>query len=266
MSSTFVRANGAVHHVHQDGRADLPPLVIANSLGTDLRIWDGVVSALGSTARIVRYDMRGHGLTEIGSALYTIPELARDLEAILDALDVREAVVCGISVGGLVAMQLADTRRDLVHGLALCDTGYRIGAAEMWNQRIAAVNDRGIAAISAAVIERWFSQKFRDREPNAVAGYRCMLERTTAEGYAGVCAAIRDADLELVACRIECPTLVVCGEEDRATPPAAHRALAKAIAGARLELVRGAGHLPCVEQPAVVATHVDAFLRSHAYV
>jgi pimeloyl-ACP methyl ester carboxylesterase len=136
----------------------------------------------------------------------------------------------------------------------------------MWNQRIAAVTEHGIGAISDAVVARWFSAHYRSLQPDQVAGYRYMLERCTVAGYAGVCAAIRDADFESIARGLRCRTLVLCGDEDQATPPELNEALAAAISGAHYQSIHGAGHLPCIEQPSVVAAHVTSFVGKHAYV
>jgi pimeloyl-ACP methyl ester carboxylesterase len=126
----------------------------------------------------------------------------------------------------------------------------------MWSQRIAAVTDRGLTAIADAVIARWLSARFRTEQPDEAEGYRNMLERCTVAGYTGICAAIRDADLESAARALRCRTLVVCGDDDQATPPELNRALAAAIPGAQFELIPGAAHLPCIEDPARLAAHV----------
>lgn len=262
---TFLRLGSELHHVQMDGPADGEAVIFANSLGTDLRIWDEVVRSL-TGVRVIRYDMRGHGLTAPSAPPYAIPDLAADLEHVIDALDIRRATICGVSVGGQVALQVAHDRPDEVQGLILCDTSFRIGTLEMWNQRIAAVTEHGMAAISAAVVARWFSAQYRSLQPDEVAGYRSMLERCTVAGYAGVCAAIRDADLESLARGLRCRTLVLCGDQDQATPPELNEALAAAIPGAHYHSIAGAAHLPCLEQPALVAAHVTSFVGKHAYV
>jgi 3-oxoadipate enol-lactonase len=224
-----------------------------------------VVDRLGADLRVVRYDMRGHGLTEAPAPPYSVLDLARDLEQILDTLQIHRALICGVSVGGMVALQLAARRPGLADGLVLCDTGASIGTRESWNERMAAVEGGGLAAIAEAVMARWFTSDYRTRQPEQVAGYRYMLERTTPAGYAGVAAALRDANLEVEARAVRCPTLVLCGDHDVATPPELNRSLASAIPGARFELVTAAGHLPCIEQPDAVAGHIRAFVRSHTH-
>ena len=262
---TFLRRGSLLHHVQLDGPADSEAVIFANSLGTDLRIWDEVIRTL-TGLRVIRYDMRGHGLTPPTAPPYAIADLAADLEQLIDVLEIPRATICGVSVGGQVALQLAHDRPERVKGLILCDTAFRIGTPEMWNQRIAAVTGHGISAISDAVVARWFSTQYRSLRPDEVAGYRYMLERCTVAGYAGVCAAIRDADLESLARGLRCRTLVLCGDQDQATPPELNEALAAAISGAHYQSIPGAGHLPCLEQPALVAAQVTSFVGKHAYV
>ena len=261
----FLRLGSQLHHVQIDGPADGAAVIFANSLGTDLRIWDEVVRSL-TGVRVIRYDMRGHGLTAPTAPPYASADLAADLEHVIDALEIRRATICGVSVGGQVALQVAHDRPEQVQGLILCDTSFRIGAADMWNQRMTAVTADGMTAISEAVIARWFTAEYRSRQSDDVAGYRYMLERCTVAGYAGVCAAIRDADLESLARGLRCRTLVLCGDQDQATPPELNEALAAAISGAHYQSIPGAGHLPCLEQPARLAAHVTSFVGKHAYV
>jgi 3-oxoadipate enol-lactonase len=255
----FRALNGVVLHLQDLGAADRPALVFANSLGTDFRIWDDVVARLADRFRIVLYDKRGHGLSDLGETPYSIADHVGDLAALLDDLAIEGALVCGLSVGGLIAQGLTASRPELVAGLILSDTAHKIGTAELWNGRIAAIEKGGIASIAEAILERWFSKDLRDNDPVALAGWRAMLTRTPQAGYLGTCAAIRDADFTEEARRIAVPTLCLVGEEDGATPPALVRQLADLIPGARYEVIAGAGHLPCIERPARVAELIGAF-------
>lgn len=259
----FRKLNGVVLHVEDLGRADGPALVFSNSLGTDFRIWDDVVGQLAGCFRIVRYDKRGHGLSEVDKPPYRIDDHVADLAALLDELAIEGAIVCGLSVGGLIAQGLAAQRPELVAGLVLCDTAYKIGAAELWNSRMAAIEKAGIASIAEAILERWFSKDLRANHPDALAGWRAMLTRTPQAGYLGTCAAIRDTDFTEAAKRIAVPTLCMVGAEDGATPPALVRELADLIPGARYEVIEGAGHLPCIERPLAVARLIEDFAREH---
>lgn len=260
----FMAVNGQTLHVCDSGAAGSsgkPVLVFSNSLGTDFRIWDQVVVRLADRFRILRYDKRGHGLSDLGKTPYAMADHVGDLTALLDALAIDNAVICGLSVGGLIAQGLYAMRPDLVRGLILCDTAHKIGNDELWNTRIAAVESGGIDSIADAVLERWFSMALRRDDPTALAGWRNMLARSPAAGYAGTAAAIRDTDFTEEAKRIAVPTLCLVGEEDGATPPALMQELTALVPGARCAVIAGAGHLPCIEQPAVVADHILNFTQ-----
>lgn len=260
----FERLGDIVVHHEVSGGAGSPVLVLANSLGTDLRVWDPLVPYLADRFRLVRYDKRGHGLTDLTPGPYTIAGLADDLAGLLDAAGIGEALVCGLSVGGMIAQQLAASRPDLVRGLVLMDTAHRIGTAETWQQRIDAVTGPGgIGGIADAVMERWFARDFRERRSDELAGWRNMLTRTPVGGYAACCAAIRDADLTASTRALRVPTLCLVGEEDGATPPALVEELSKLIPPASYVTVPAAGHLPCVEQPEEVARAVLRFAKEN---
>ncbi|MEO3431371.1 3-oxoadipate enol-lactonase [Pelagibius sp. CAU 1746] len=262
----FRSLNGVVLHVEDLGPADRPALVFANSLGTDFRIWDDVVARLIERFRIVLYDKRGHGLSETGDSPYSIDDHVGDLAALMDDIAVEGAIVCGLSVGGLIAQGLYASRPELVSGLILCDTAHKIGTEEMWSQRMAAVAEGGIASIADAILERWFTEEFRESDPIALQGWHAMLTRTPLEGYLGTCAAIRDADFTEEARRIALPALCVVGEEDGATPPELVRQMADLIPGARYEVIAGSGHLPCIERPAQLAELILDFTEGKGLV
>jgi len=256
----FVRSSGATLHVESDLVQGRPTVVFVNSLGTDLRIWDDVVAAL-ARARLgaVRYDLRGQGLSDVGATPYRIADHVADLEEVLTSLGAERAVVCGLSIGGMIALGLAEKRPDLVAGLVLCCTAHRIGTAESWNARIAAVEKGGLAAIVERVLQGWFSPAaYRDNRP-VVALARNMLARIPADDYAGICVAVRDADLEEAARGVSAPTLCLAGEFDPATPPELVRSLSALIPGARFATIPGAAHVPCLEAPDAVADHISAF-------
>jgi 3-oxoadipate enol-lactonase len=255
----FKALNGVVLHVQDLGPAERPVLVFSNSLGTDFRIWNDVVARLGDQFRIVLYDKRGHGLSELGETPYRIADHVADLAALLDELAIEGAIVCGLSVGGLIAQGLYASRPELVSGLILSDTAHRIGSAALWNERMAAIEKGGIASIAEAILERWFSPALRENDPAALAGWRAMLTRTPEAGYLGTCAAIRDADFTEEAGRIAVPTLCIVGDQDGATPPELVRQTADLIPGARYQVIAGAGHLPCIERPAEVARLIEGF-------
>lgn len=257
----FARVNGVVLHHDIVGRQDGPALVFSNSLGTDFRIWDAVAALLGDRYRIVLYDKRGHGLSQATPPPYAMTDHVGDLAALLDHLGIEKAAVVGLSVGGLIAQGLAAMRPDLVAALVLCDTAHRIGTEEMWNQRIETVTTKGIASMADAIMERWFTPAYRVPENADFAGYMAMLTRTTVDGYAGTCAALRDVDLTESTRALKLPVLCIVGDQDGSTPPDLVRSMARMIEGARFEIVEGAGHIPCVEKPAETARLIGDFLN-----
>lgn len=239
-----------------------PTIVFANSLGTDLRSWNRVVDALAGRFGTLRYDKRGHGLSSLGVGAGRIATHADDLSTLLDLLDLRNVVLCGLSVGGMIAQSVGARRPDRVRRLILFDTAHRIGTPEMWNTRIATVRRDGMSAIADTIMQRWFSPPFIARGGAELEGWRNMLLRTDPAGYNAVCEALRDADLTALAATIAQPTLVLCGDQDAATPPDLVRSLAALIPGARFELIANAGHLPCVEQPEATARHIAHFAEA----
>lgn len=257
----FARVNGVVLHHDVRGRPDGPALVFSNSLGTDFRIWDKVAGTLGDDYRIVLYDKRGHGLSEATPAPYRLIDHVHDLAALLDHLGIEKAGVVGLSVGGLIAQGLAAMRPDHVAALVLCDTAHKIGNDELWNTRIDAVTKNGIESIAGAILERWFTVGYRDPENADYVGYTAMLTRTNVDGYAGTCAALRDADLTESTRALKLPVLCVVGDQDGSTPPDLVRSTADLIEGARFEIIAGAGHLPCIERPDETARLIGGFLN-----
>ena len=255
---TFSRLNGAVLHWDATGPAGAVPVVFANSLGCDLRIWDTVAHELAPRYRVIRYDERGHGLSETTSP-FAIANHADDLRALLDMAGVEACALVGISVGGMIAQSFAARYPDRVAALVLCDTATRIGTAESWAARIEVVERGGLAAVADAVLERWFNPSFRQRCPSEWAGWRTMLLRMPADGYLAMCIAIRDADLMTEAATIRAPCLCVVGEQDVSTPPELVRQLAATIPNARFEVIEDAGHLPCIERPDPLAR----LIRNH---
>jgi 3-oxoadipate enol-lactonase len=253
--------NHQVLHFRDENPGRERTFVFVNSLGTDLRIWDDLIAHWAGDFRTLRYDLRGHGLSDTPPAPYSIDDHVADLAALLDAQAIKSATVVGLSVGGMIAQALAGQRPDLVGQLVLCDTAHKIGTQETWNARIEAVRSAGLASIADAVLERWFSSEFRRSRAIDLAGYRNMLTRTPVEGYIGTCATLRDTDLTAMAARLTQPTLCLVGEEDGATPPALVRTLSELIPNAGFKTIPSAGHLPCIEQPKLLAGWIETFVR-----
>ncbi|NLS04272.1 3-oxoadipate enol-lactonase [Rhizobium sp. P32RR-XVIII] len=250
----------AIHYQIIGGPADKPVIVFANSLGTDFRIWRDVVMRLAGDFAIVLYDKRGHGLSDVGQVPYSIEDHASDLMGLLDMLEVKQAFICGLSVGGLIAQAVYQRHPELVRGLILCDTAHKIGTADGWNARIGTVADNGIGSIVDGVMKLWFTPAFRRPENTAYHGYRNMLVRQPVEGYLATCEAIRDADYTEAAKRIAVPTICIVGDQDGSTPPDLVKSTAQLIPNARFEVIRDAGHIPCVEQPEALTAVIRAFI------
>lgn len=253
-----LKLDDATLHVKQDGAVDGPPVVFANSLGTDLRLWDDVVTRLPSGLRILRYDKRGHGLSTAPSAPYAMGTLVRDAERLIEAQDLHDVVFVGLSIGGMIAQGLAAKRLDLVRAVVLSNTAPKIGTRQLWEDRIAMVEAQGLTAMSDAIMERWFTKAFR--ESPAVTPWRRMVETTSPQGYAGCSAAIAGTDFYTTTAALRLPTQVIAGDADGSTPPDLVQEMAELIPGARYDLIRGAGHLPCVEKPDEYADILVRFL------
>lgn len=261
----FARVNGVVIHHEVRGPAGAPVIVFSNSLGTDFRIWNAVAAKLEDSFRLVFYDKRGHGLSEATPAPYALSDHVADLSALLDHLGIARAAVVGLSVGGMIAQGFAALHPDKVAALVLCDTAHKIGTEALWNDRIAAVTGKGIASLAGAVMERWFTPAYRTPDNPDFVGYTAMLTRTTVDGYAGTCAALRDADLTESTRALTVPTLLIVGDQDGSTPPDLVRGTAELIRGSEFRIIEGAGHLPNIEQPDAVADLVRTFLRNAKY-
>ena len=237
-----------------------PTLVFSNSLGTDFRIWRDVIVRLVGEVGIVMYDKRGHGLSDVGDSPYAMEDHVSDLIGLLDHLGAEKTVICGLSVGGMIAQGVWRERPDLVAGLVLTCTQARFADDAFWDERIANVEREGLPGFADAIVERWFSDSYRDANPLMMRGWRNLVARQTHKGYVGTCHALRNTDYRDTLADIDVPTLVVGGEEDPSCPPDAMVALAKAIPEARYESIKRCGHIPCVEEPDLFAEILKAFL------
>ena len=251
-------------HYRIDGPDDGAPVVFANSLGTDMRLWDPILPHLPGGLRILRFDKRGHGLSSLPPAPYSMGSLVSDTERLMERLGFRDALFVGLSIGGMIAQGLAAKRLDLVRAVVLSNTGAKIGTREMWAQRIADVEAGGIEALADAVMERWFSAKFRAGDDLAL--WRNMLVRQPDAGYAGCSAAIAGTDFYSTTAKLRLPCLGIAGTEDGSTPPDLVRETAELVPGSQFALIKGTGHLPCVEAPEEYARVLSDFLRATGHI
>ena len=245
-----------LHH-RFDGPEEAPPLMLCNSLGTTLEMWDPQVPTLARRFRLLRYDRRGHGRSPVPPGPYSIGDLGRDALDLLDDVGLERVSFCGLSIGGMVGMWLAAEAPERVHRLTLCCTAPIQPPREQWLERAATVRAHGVSAVADAVLARWYTS---GASRSLQEAFRKMLVETPAEGYAGCCEALADLDLRDRLGEIEAPTLVLTGAEDPVAPPEAGELLAASIPGARHATLGGAAHLASAEQPATFAQHVLAHL------
>ncbi len=241
------------------GPEDGPALVLIHALGTDHTIWNGLVAAL-PRHRILRFDLRGHGASDLPPAPYAMGALIRDTERLMDHFGLKDAVVLGLSIGGMIAQGLAVKRFDLVRGLILSNTAARIGTAAQWQARIAAAREGGLAALADGNMERWFGRGWQANP--AMPAIRALFEATPLEGWCGCAAAIAGTDFYETTATLRLPLLAIAGANDGSTPPDLVRETAGLVPGHQFRLIRGAGHLPMTEQPQAYAQTVGDFLAA----
>jgi 3-oxoadipate enol-lactonase len=243
-----VQANDIRIYYELSGPAKAPVVMLSNSLGTRLEMWDPQMGALAERYRVLRYDSRGHGRSDAPPGPYGIAMLGEDARALLDALGIAEVHFCGLSKGGMVGQWLGTHQGERLRSLTLCATAARLGPAELWNQRIEQSAREGMAALVDGVTERWFTAGYRATPRPEVELVRAMILATPPQGYGGCCAAIRDMD-QLEGIRsIRTPTLIVAGADDPATPVEVMRALHERIPGSRFVEIPQAAHLLNIEQ------------------
>jgi 3-oxoadipate enol-lactonase len=256
----LINCNGISIHYHWVNPGMEKTFVLINSLGTDLRIWDDVGTALQPYGNVLRFDKRGHGLSDVVVDTRGLDDYAMDAITLMEKLSIRRCTIIGLSIGGMIAQVITHKTSGLIEKLVLCDTRFKIGTRQLWDERIAAVKNGGLSSISSMVMQRWFSEDFRNSEPYRVAGYRNMLERTPAMGYIRACEAIRDADLTDIAKQIRIPALCLVGAEDKSTTPGEVKSLSDLISGSRYEVIDRSAHIPCVDNPSTLNKLIIDFI------
>jgi 3-oxoadipate enol-lactonase len=251
-------------HYRIDGPDDGAPVVFANSLGTDMRLWDPILPLLPKGLRILRFDKRGHGLSSCPPAPYKMGTLVSDAETLMDMFGFKDALFVGLSIGGMIAQGLAIKRMDLIRAMVLSNTAAKIGNPKMWDDRIAAVKSGGIESLADAVMERWFSKGYLTHPDLEL--WRNLLVQQNDEGYAGCSAAISGTDFYTPTSGLRIPTLGIAGADDGATPPDLVRETTDLIPGSQFHLMRKAGHLPCVEKPEEYAQILTDFMHATGHI
>jgi 3-oxoadipate enol-lactonase len=244
--------------LHYSDEGEGAPVVFINSLMTDYRMWDRLVARLPAGYRVIRYDKRAHGLSSAPPAPYKMDELVDDLARLLDHLEVRGAVIVGLSIGGLIAQGLAVARPDLVKAVCLSNTAAKIATAEVWETRFKAVREGGLDAIVDATIERWFPAEFRTKPE--VSAWRTMFLRQTPDAFLGCGKAISETDFTESTARLQIPVLGIGATHDGSTPAELLRETVSSVKGGRFHLIEGAGHVPCIDAPDEYAKVLSGFL------
>jgi 3-oxoadipate enol-lactonase len=243
------------------GDVDAPVVVLGSSLGTTRAMWEPQLAELARHFRVVAYDHRGHGGSEVPPGPYQISDLGRDVLALVDGLGIERFSYVGMSLGGMTGMWVASEAPQRVDRLALISTSAALGAPDAWHGRADAVRTGGMASIVDAVVARWSTPGFADAHADVIERHRAMLLATPVEGYAGCCEAIGAMDLRDRLARIEAPTIAIAARQDPAIPPPNSEAIVAAVAGARLELIDDAAHIASVEQPAAITRRLVEHLK-----
>ena len=254
-----IQSNGCPIHVEVEGPEKAPVLMLSNSLGTTLHMWDAQVAPFTRHFRLVRYDRRGHGKSGVPAGPYNMEMLGRDVLAVIDALKIEKINWCGLSMGGMVGMWLGANAPQRVEKLVLSNTSAYFADKEIWNGRIKTVREKGLASIVGGTMERWFTPDFREREPKKIEWLSEMFLATNPEGYIACGEAVRDMDHREIIKSITAPTLVIAGRHDPATTVEAAEFIRSRIPRASLTVL-DAAHLANVEQPHDYADRVLGFL------
>lgn len=255
-----LRVNGIDIHYTIEGEG--PVVTLSHSLGCNLSMWDEQAQALKPRYRVLRSDTRGHGGTSAPGGRYRLEQMVEDLHGLLTVLDIAQTHFVGLSMGGMIGQLFALQYPEMTQSLALCDTTSRWpkDARPLWQERIRTVQAGGMEPMVEPTIERWFTMSFREQHRDVTNRVRDMLRTTPPNGYIGCCHAIPRIDVTDRLNAISCPTLVIVGEQDPATPVEMARAIHAAIAGAELIVLQTASHLSNIEQPERFNQAVVGFL------
>jgi 3-oxoadipate enol-lactonase len=256
-----IDADGCPIHVEVEGPDRAPVLMLSNSLGTTLAMWEAQVKPFTQHFRLVRYDRRGHGKSGAPKGPYNMERLGRDVLAVLDGLGLKTIKWCGLSMGGMVGQWLGANAPERIERMVLTNTSSYFPDKNGWNDRLKMVEEKGIEAFAAPNMARWFTPGFLERAPQTVAPIQAMFAATPLDGYLGCGAAVRDMDHRALLPKITVPTLVIAGQHDGATPPEANEYISQHIPGAKY-MTLDAAHMSNVEQPDAYTDAVLGFLTN----
>ena len=256
--------DGCKLNVRIDGRDDALALLLSNSLGCTLDMWEPQIAAFSENFRVIRYDRRGHGKSDVPDGPYSMQRFGRDALAILDALDVKRAHYCGLSMGGMSGQWLGAHAPERFDRIVLSNTACHYPDPTNWHNRIKAVTDGGLVAVADAVIAGWLTDGFRAREPETTARLKAMLLTSPVKGYLACCEALSTLDQRALLPKISSPTLVIAGRHDKATPVEAGEIIRDGIPGAAMTVL-DAAHISNIEQSAAFIDAVLTFLKGPSH-
>ncbi len=257
--------NGININYELTGPKDAPVVMLSHSLACSLVMWQPQIAALESGFQVLRFDTRGHGGSDAPAGAYTLEQLAADAVGLLDTLNIESVHFVGLSMGGMIGQCLALDYADRLKSLALCDTAAIMPeeTQPIWQQRIDAVGETGMAGQVDETLERWFRPEFLQLNPPEVEMIRGQILATPVAGYIGCCEAIRRLNYLDRLGQIHTSTLIMVGEEDPGTPVAASEAMHACISGSKLVILSEARHLSNIEQAAPFNTALMDFLTQH---
>jgi len=258
----MIDADGCLLNVSVEGRDSGPTLILSNSLGCTLQMWEPQMRSLTQLFRVIRYDRRGHGKSQVPPGPYSVERFGRDVLAILDDLNIEKAHWCGLSMGGMVGQWLGANAPERFGRIILANTACHYPDPTNWHNRIKAVKEGGVAAVADTVIAGWLTSDFREREPQIAANMKAMLIASPVAGYLACCEALSTLDQRALLPKIKSPTLVIAGRHDMATPVSGAEFIRSQIPGASMTLL-DAAHISNVEQSHAFTDAVVGFLTQH---
>ena len=259
-----VEANGMRMNVSVEGPEQAPVVTLGHSLAANMDMWRPQMAGLTKRFRVVRYDVRGHGGTEPPAGPFTLQDLAEDVRALLAELGIPRTHFVGLSLGGMIAQQIAVDHPEILESMVLADTlsAYGPEAMEMWEGRIAAASGPdGMEPLVEPTVTRWFTPEFHERRPDQIDWVRGLIRATHPDGFIGCSRALMRLNLTERLRALDIPTLILVGRQDPTTPVSGAEVIRDAIRGSRLTVIEDAAHLSNIEQPEAFSEAILGFLE-----